>query len=85
MAHGANCRILLTTSLDPAYPEENMLDGDEKTFWISTGLFPQEVLIEATGRNTNTVKIASAGRNTNTVKIAASAGRDKHSQDRQCG
>ena len=30
-------KVLLTTSLDPAYPEENMTDGSDDTFWLSTG------------------------------------------------
>ena len=37
--------VLLTTSNDERYPGYNMVDGDEKTFWSTTGMYPQEVLI----------------------------------------
>eukprot|EP00392_Amoebophrya_sp_AT5.2_P015218 g15417.t1 len=62
MAQNAGCKVLLTTSLDPAYPDDNMLDGNEKSFWLSTGMFPQEILIEIANRNrAGLVKIASTG------------------------
>ena len=39
-------RIVCCTSSDPAHPPLNILDGNENTYWISTGMFPQELLIE---------------------------------------
>ena len=41
-----SCRVLLATSLDPAFPEENITNFDEQNFWISTGSFPQEIVVE---------------------------------------
>ncbi|CAD7969034.1 unnamed protein product [Amoebophrya sp. A25] len=65
---GGGPSILLTTSLDPAYPEENMLDPNEKTFWLSTGMFPQEILMQIGGHSNamagiggSIVRIASTG------------------------
>ncbi len=55
------CRVLLATSLDPQYPEENMTNGSEQSFWISTGMFPQEVVVEVSNR-ANLVRIASRGK-----------------------
>ncbi|KAJ3229944.1 Heat shock protein beta-11 [Chytriomyces hyalinus] len=40
-----NLRISMVTSGDPRFPAENMLDGTTKTFWASTGLFPQEFIV----------------------------------------
>ena len=37
--------VLMTTSKDPRYPELNMVDGNMDTFWTTTGMFPQEVLV----------------------------------------
>eukprot|EP00929_Paragymnodinium_shiwhaense_P112116 TRINITY_DN80371_c0_g1_i1.p1 TRINITY_DN80371_c0_g1~~TRINITY_DN80371_c0_g1_i1.p1 ORF type:complete len:466 (+),score=81.97 TRINITY_DN80371_c0_g1_i1:118-1515(+) len=37
--------VLLVSSLDPACPAESVIDGsDSSSFWISTGLYPQELL-----------------------------------------
>ncbi|KAI9326123.1 hypothetical protein BDR26DRAFT_877953 [Obelidium mucronatum] len=35
----------MVTSADPRFPAENMLDGTTKSFWVSTGLYPQEFII----------------------------------------
>ncbi|KAJ4462823.1 putative Intraflagellar Transport Complex [Paratrimastix pyriformis] len=37
--------ILTASSYDDKHPPEQMLDGDEKTFWMSTGLYPQQFII----------------------------------------
>ena len=34
---------LFSTSFDISYPPSNICDGDESTFWISSGLYPQTV------------------------------------------
>ncbi len=31
--------------MDDRYPAENMLDGKDNTFWITTGMFPQEFVV----------------------------------------
>lgn len=33
------------TSWDPQHPQERIIDGKESTFWSTTGMFPQEVVI----------------------------------------
>ncbi|KAL0979766.1 hypothetical protein UPYG_G00189370 [Umbra pygmaea] len=38
-------RVVLATSSDEIYPPENIIDGNTETFWISTGMFPQEFII----------------------------------------
>ncbi|KAI8609244.1 hypothetical protein BC830DRAFT_1151534 [Chytriomyces sp. MP71] len=44
-----NLRVSMVTSGDPRFPAEHMLDGTTKSFWISTGLFPQEFIISLPG------------------------------------
>jgi len=43
-AHGG--KVVMTSSLDEEHPAENVIDGSEATYWISTGLYPQEILLE---------------------------------------
>jgi len=38
-------KVLMATSLDSRHSIENIVDGRINTFWISTGLFPQEIVI----------------------------------------
>ncbi|CAI8010595.1 Intraflagellar transport protein 25 homolog [Geodia barretti] len=33
------------TSTDDLHPAEHCLDGNPETFWLSTGLFPQELVL----------------------------------------
>ncbi|TGZ62231.1 hypothetical protein CRM22_007559 [Opisthorchis felineus] len=40
--------IRLATSLDEQHPPENVLDNDEKSFWITTGMFPQMLVLSLT-------------------------------------
>ncbi|KAJ3287051.1 Heat shock protein beta-11 [Rhizoclosmatium sp. JEL0117] len=40
-----NLRISMVTSADARFPAENMLDGTTKSFWASTGLYPQEFIV----------------------------------------
>lgn len=35
----------MVSSLDPAHPGENVIDDDHGTYWLSTGLYPQEILL----------------------------------------
>jgi heat shock protein beta-11 len=39
-------RVLLSTSYDPDFPPENVLTSSNKEFWMSTGLFPQEIVFQ---------------------------------------
>lgn len=38
--------IVMATSNDSAHPPENVIDGSNSTFWSTTGLFPQEIVVE---------------------------------------
>eukprot|EP00746_Dinoflagellata_sp_MGD_P161262 gnl/MRDRNA2_/MRDRNA2_88342_c0_seq1.p2 gnl/MRDRNA2_/MRDRNA2_88342_c0~~gnl/MRDRNA2_/MRDRNA2_88342_c0_seq1.p2 ORF type:complete len:137 (-),score=30.78 gnl/MRDRNA2_/MRDRNA2_88342_c0_seq1:231-641(-) len=39
-------KVLMVSSLDERHLGENIIDGSDNTYWISTGLYPQEVLVE---------------------------------------
>ncbi|CCI40686.1 unnamed protein product [Albugo candida] len=34
------------TSFDPTYPPSKILDGGQETKWVTTGSFPQEVILQ---------------------------------------
>merc|ERR1719401_3009393 len=36
----------MVSARDENHPGQNVIDGDDHTFWISTGLFPQEILLQ---------------------------------------
>ncbi|XP_056314164.1 intraflagellar transport protein 25 homolog [Danio aesculapii] len=38
-------QVVLASSGDENHPPENIIDGKTETFWITTGLFPQEFII----------------------------------------
>ncbi|XP_026787193.1 intraflagellar transport protein 25 homolog [Pangasianodon hypophthalmus] len=38
-------QVVLATSSDENHPPESMIDGNMETFWMSTGMFPQEFII----------------------------------------
>ena len=38
--------MFYATSLDSEHPPSNMIDNDETTFWMTTGLFPQEIVLQ---------------------------------------
>ncbi|EAY19176.1 LOC51668 protein, putative [Trichomonas vaginalis G3] len=38
--------LLYATSSDEFYPPTNALDPDETTFWTTTGLYPQELVVK---------------------------------------
>ncbi|XP_061753621.1 intraflagellar transport protein 25 homolog [Nerophis ophidion] len=38
-------KVVVATSSDENHPSENIIDGNTKTFWMSTGMFPQEFII----------------------------------------
>lgn len=42
-ARGA--RVSMATCCDDTHPPECVIDGKEDTFWATTGLFPQEIVI----------------------------------------
>ena len=38
--------LFYATALDSEHPPTNIVDNDETTFWMTTGLFPQEVVLQ---------------------------------------
>ncbi|KAG2387417.1 hypothetical protein C9374_001749 [Naegleria lovaniensis] len=55
-------KVVLTTSLDSEHPISNMLDDKEETFWISTGMFPQEIMFQCESVfNLQSIRIISTG------------------------
>eukprot|EP00919_Chromeraceae_sp_WS-2016_P011628 GHVR01027161.1.p1 GENE.GHVR01027161.1~~GHVR01027161.1.p1 ORF type:complete len:149 (+),score=17.10 GHVR01027161.1:50-448(+) len=46
MPNIAGSKVVLVTSMDNRHPPENILNDDERSFWMSTGLYPQELIIE---------------------------------------
>ena len=55
-------KIVLTTCSDRNHLPENMLDGQESTFWITTGMYPQEFVLAVAGV-ANVSKITTLCRN----------------------
>ncbi|KAI9207701.1 uncharacterized protein BJ171DRAFT_280092 [Polychytrium aggregatum] len=43
--HALSGRIALASSVDPRFPPENVIDGSAKTFWMTTGMFPQSIVV----------------------------------------
>ena len=43
-------KVLMVSSLDENHPGDNMIDGREESYWISTGLYPQEILLQLSQR-----------------------------------
>lgn len=37
--------IVMATCHDERHPPEQMLDGKDNTFWMTTGMFPQEFVV----------------------------------------
>lgn len=42
--------VMMATANDDNHPSENVLDGKDDTFWTTTGLFPHEVIIKLSKR-----------------------------------
>lgn len=54
----AGASVILSTCCDEENPPENIIDGSSQTFWMSTGLYPQEFVISFAGlMNVNSVAI----------------------------
>ncbi|CAF1135243.1 unnamed protein product [Rotaria magnacalcarata] len=41
----SNAFVSMTSSADQDYPPSNILDPNDKVFWMTTGLYPQEFII----------------------------------------
>lgn len=54
----SGAQISLATSSDEKHQPENIIDGNPNTFWATTGLFPQELIVSFQGlMNISSVKI----------------------------
>ncbi|XP_041064909.1 intraflagellar transport protein 25 homolog isoform X2 [Carcharodon carcharias] len=51
----AGTQVALVASGDEKHPPENIIDGNTETFWITTGMFPQEFILSFA----NLIKISS--------------------------
>mmetsp|Transcript_27831 Transcript_27831/g.58904 ORF Transcript_27831/g.58904 Transcript_27831/m.58904 type:complete len:135 (-) Transcript_27831:82-486(-) len=61
-------KVLMVSSLDEEHPGDNIIDGNENSYWISTGLYPQEILIEL-GNPSKISTIRLATTNVKTIRI----------------
>ena len=51
----------MATSYDPNFPPANAITANVKEFWMSTGLFPQELLFQLTSPSTpRTLRLSSS-------------------------
>ncbi|XP_076020880.1 intraflagellar transport protein 25 homolog [Genypterus blacodes] len=41
----AGAKVVMAASCDENHPPEHIIDGSTKTFWMSTGMFPQEFIV----------------------------------------
>ncbi|XP_064606938.1 intraflagellar transport protein 25 homolog [Liolophura sinensis] len=44
----AGSQVVLATSHDDKHPPEHIIDGNTDTFWVTTGMFPQEFIVTFT-------------------------------------
>lgn len=38
-------QVVCATSLDPEHPPSAAVDGKDASFWMTTGMFPQEIIV----------------------------------------
>merc|ERR1711865_540340 len=58
----ANASVAITTSLDDRNPPSNILDGVDRSFWATGGLYPQEFMIQLDqSYQISSVKLLTAG------------------------
>lgn len=60
----SGCYVSMATSNDEDYPASNVIDGNEQTFWMTTGLFPQTLILTFPNNSEiRTLKMNSYGGN----------------------
>ena len=70
-------KVLMVSSLDENHPGDHMIDGREDSYWISTGLYPQEILLQLSQRSqVSNVKICAT--NVRGIRISAFSDLLKH-------
>ena len=76
-------KVLMVSSLDENHPGDNMIDGREDSYWISTGLYPQEILLQLSQRSqVSNVKISAT--NVRGIRISAFSDLLKHRASAVC-
>jgi len=48
----AGAEIIFTSCNDENHPGSNVVDGNDRTFWVTTGLFPQQFIIQLKDEST---------------------------------
>eukprot|EP00759_Apiculatamorpha_spiralis_P052945 PhF_6_TR6067/c0_g1_i1/m.8803/K19369/HSPB11; heat shock protein beta-11 len=61
--------VVLATSTDTRFPATAVLDTNERTFWLSTGMFPQEMILSFTGGPTSISKVKLVGYGIHRMRI----------------
>uniref|UniRef100_A0A061QVC3 Heat shock protein beta-11 n=1 Tax=Tetraselmis sp. GSL018 TaxID=582737 RepID=A0A061QVC3_9CHLO len=70
-AEGAGGKIVLATCYDERFPPENATDGKSNTFWVTTGLYPQEIIVEF-DRVTNVTRVTTTSVNVQKIIVEKS-------------
>lgn len=68
LAASEGSTVLMTSSFDTSFDKSNLIDGKTSTYWSSTGMFPQEVLIEL-ATATALSSVTFTGYNIRSVKV----------------
>merc|ERR1719401_2744853 len=58
----------MVSSLDEDHPGENIIDGSQHSYWISTGCYPQEILLQL-GRQSQVSTVRLATTNVKNVRV----------------
>uniref|UniRef100_H2RNP9 Heat shock protein, alpha-crystallin-related, b11 n=1 Tax=Takifugu rubripes TaxID=31033 RepID=H2RNP9_TAKRU len=61
-------KVVVVSSSDEKHPPENIIDGNTESFWMSTGLFPQEFIIGFT-HSTNISAVTMDSYNVKHLKL----------------
>lgn len=64
-------KVLMVSSVDAEHPGENIIDGSIDSYWISTGLYPQEILLQL-GRRSPVSGVHLASTSVRQVRIEGS-------------
>uniref|UniRef100_A0A7S1FEU6 F5/8 type C domain-containing protein n=1 Tax=Noctiluca scintillans TaxID=2966 RepID=A0A7S1FEU6_NOCSC len=64
-------KVLMVSSLDESHPAEHILSNNDAAFWISTGLYPQEILLERPLSKVSSVKFTTT--NVRNVRVEGCA------------
>eukprot|EP00756_Hemistasia_phaeocysticola_P015343 Hpha_TRINITY_DN15407_c1_g1::TRINITY_DN15407_c1_g1_i1::g.172979::m.172979/K19369/HSPB11; heat shock protein beta-11 len=72
MSEGLKTEVLLTSSNDDRFPGSNIVDGKEDTFWMTTGMYPQEILFGFRGNTVGVQRIRMSSYHIRRLRIEAS-------------